>query len=177
MNIPNLLTVARFCLIPVFMYVFYNPNIQNNIFWGVMVFIIAGVTDLLDGYIARKYNLITKWGKLMDPLADKLMLITVLVSLYVKGIIPAPIIFVVFTKELLMIVGAAFLYRNRNIVVEANFFGKVASASFYVAVVATVIKLPYYHILLYIAVFLALLALIQYGYRNFTRNSARDRQA
>lgn len=173
MNIPNILTVIRFCLIPVFIYVFYNPNIDNNLLWGIVVFIIAGATDLLDGYIARKYDLITKWGKLMDPLADKLMLITVLVSLYVKGIIPVPIILIVFVKEFLMIAGAAFLYKNRNIVVEANFFGKAATVSFYVAVVATVLKLPYYNILLYIAVVLTLIALVQYGYKAFKKDVAK----
>lgn len=173
MNIPNILTVIRFCLIPVFIYVFYNPEIHNNLLWGIVVFIVAGATDLLDGYIARKYGLITKWGKLMDPLADKLMLITVLVSLYVKGIIPVPIILIVFVKEFLMIAGAAFLYKNRNIVVEANFFGKAATASFYVAVVATVLKLPYYNMLLYIAVVLALIALVQYGYKAFKKGIAK----
>lgn len=173
MNIPNILTVIRFCLIPVFVYVFYNPDIHNNVLWGIVVFIVAGATDLLDGYIARKYNLITKWGKLMDPLADKLMLITVLISLYVKGIIPAPVILIVFVKELLMIVGAAFLYKNRNIVVEANFFGKAATASFYVAVIATVLKFRYYKVLLYIAVVLTIIALVQYGYRAFKRNASK----
>ncbi|NLO82830.1 MAG: CDP-diacylglycerol--glycerol-3-phosphate 3-phosphatidyltransferase [Clostridiales bacterium] len=172
MNVPNILTVVRFFLIPVFIYVFYNPNISNNIFWALVVFIIAGATDLLDGYIARKYNLITKWGKLMDPLADKLMLLTVLISLYIEGIIPEIIIIIVFIKEFLMIVGAFFLYKNRKLVVEANFFGKIASVSFYVAVIATVIKLPYSNTLLYIAVFLTLVALVQYAYKNFAHNKS-----
>lgn len=173
MNIPNILTAIRFCLIPVFIYVFYNPEIENNVLWGIVVFIAAGATDLLDGYIARKYDLITKWGKLMDPLADKLMLLTVLISLYVKGIIPAPVILIVFIKEFLMIVGAAFLYKNRNVVVEANFFGKAATASFYVAVITTVLKLQYSNVLLYIAVVLTLIALVQYGYRAFKRNPSK----
>lgn len=173
MNLPNILTAIRFCLIPVFIYVFYNPDIQNNVVWGIVIFIAAGATDLLDGYIARKYNLITKWGKLMDPLADKLMLLTVLVSLYVRGIIPAPVILIVFIKEFLMIAGAAFLYKNRNVVVEANFFGKAATASFYVAVISAVLKFQYSNVLLYIAVVLTLIALVQYGYKAFKRNTSR----
>jgi len=173
MNIPNILTAIRFCLIPVFIYVFYNPEIENNVLWGIVVFIAAGATDLLDGYIARKYDLITKWGKLMDPLADKLMLLTVLISLYVKGIIPAPVILIVFIKEFLMIVGAAFLYKNRNVVVEANFFGKAATASFYVAVITTVLKFQYSNVLLYIAVVLTLIALVQYSYRAFKKNLSK----
>jgi len=171
MNVPNMLTVLRFFLIPVFIYVFYNPNIKNNIFWALVVFIVAGATDLLDGYIARKYNLITKWGKLMDPLADKLMLLTVLVSLYINGAIPEVIIIIVFIKEILMIGGAIFLYRNRKVVVEANFFGKLASASFYVAVIVKILRLSHANILLYIAVFLTLVALVQYGYKNFAKTN------
>lgn len=169
MNVPNMLTVIRFFLIPVFVYVFYSPDISNNTLWALVVFIIAGATDLLDGYIARKYNLITKWGKLMDPLADKLMLLTVLISLYIKGIIPEIIIIIVFIKEFLMIGGAIFLYKNRKIVVESNFFGKIASASFYVAVIAKILKWPYSNAMLYIAVFLTLLALVQYGIKNFAK--------
>ncbi|NLO83359.1 MAG: CDP-diacylglycerol--glycerol-3-phosphate 3-phosphatidyltransferase [Clostridiales bacterium] len=175
MNVPNMLTAVRFFLIPVFVFVFYNPGINNNIFWALVVFVIAGATDLLDGYIARKYNLITKWGKLMDPLADKLMLLTVLISLYIKGVVPIIVIIIVFIKEFLMIAGAIFLYRNRKIVVEANFFGKIASASFYIAVVmkiasvTKVIDFPFSDALLYIAVFLTLIALIQYGYKNFAK--------
>jgi cardiolipin synthase len=169
MNIPNMLTAIRFCLIPVFIFIFYNPNISNNVFWGIVVFGIAGITDFFDGYIARKYNLVTKWGKLMDPLADKLMLITVLISLYVKGVIPKGVIVIVFIKEFLMIVGAFLLYKNREVVVEANFYGKTATAAFYVAVIAKVLNLRFADILLFIAVVLTLIALVQYGYKNLKK--------
>lgn len=167
MNIPNILTLVRFGLIGVFIYIFYNPYIQYNIRWAIFVFVLAGLTDILDGYIARKYNMVTKWGKLMDPLADKLMLITVLICLYTKNFVPGIVIFIVLIKELLMILGAAFLYKNRNVVVQSNFYGKAASAAFYVAIIALVFNLPYANILLAAAIFSTLLALFQYASLNF----------
>ena len=85
MNIPNALTLFRFILIGVFPYLYFMEGQVNNKVWAFAVFLLAGVTDVLDGFIARRCNLITKWGKLMDPLADKLMLITVLsVCLLIK---------------------------------------------------------------------------------------------
>lgn len=166
LNIPNILTSIRFCLVGVFIYVFKNPAIDNNLKWGIIVFIIAGITDVLDGYIARKYDMVTKWGKLMDPLADKVMLIVVLISLYTVDIVPLTVIIVVLAKELLMVLGALFLYKNRQTVVQANFFGKAASAAFYVAIIALVFKIPYAYYMLAAAVFLTLFALIQYGVLN-----------
>ncbi|MFY9177889.1 MAG: CDP-diacylglycerol--glycerol-3-phosphate 3-phosphatidyltransferase [Caldicoprobacterales bacterium] len=166
MNIPNILTTIRFCLVGVFIYVFNNPAIENNLKWGIIIFVVAGITDVLDGYIARKYDMITKWGKLMDPLADKLMLIVVLISLYTVNIVPLIVIIIVLAKELLMVLGAIFLYKNRQTVVQSNIVGKAASAAFYVAIIALVFELPYAYYMLGIAVFLTLFALVQYGIIN-----------
>lgn len=166
MNVPNILTAIRFCLVGVFAYVFYSPLISNNLQWSILIFIIAGITDVLDGYIARKYNMITKWGKLMDPLADKLMLIVVLLCLYTKEIMPLMVIIVVLIKEMLMVFGAIFLYRNKHKVVQANFYGKTATAAFYVAIVALAFDIPYAYFMLVIAVVSTIVALIQYGVIN-----------
>lgn len=167
MNVPNALTTLRFFLIVVFVYVFYNPNIQNNLAWATGIFILAGFTDLLDGFIARRCNMVTKWGKLMDPLADKAMLITVLICLYDMKIIPIAVIIIVVLKELLMVLGAAFLYKNRKVVVQANYYGKAATVAFYLAVVALVFDIPHSEVILAIAVLATLLALVQYGVIQF----------
>ncbi|MDF2840376.1 MAG: CDP-diacylglycerol--glycerol-3-phosphate 3-phosphatidyltransferase [Clostridia bacterium] len=161
MNIPNLLTVLRFLLIPVFIYFFFLPN-ENGIGIAVIVFLIAGLTDTLDGYIARKYNQITKLGIVLDPLADKLMLITVLVSIAVGSDIPKWIIILVASKELLMILGAISLYNLRNVVIPANIFGKLATLLSYAAILAVIFKLPFRDIVLYVYVTATVLAFIIY---------------
>ena len=105
-HIPNILTVARFILIPFIIY-----YIATDRFILALIFlIISGLTDVLDGWIARKFNFITNFGKLIDPLADKATQIAVLLCLAFKEIIPFLIIVVVGLKKATMIAGASFLY-------------------------------------------------------------------
>ncbi len=169
MNIPNALTLFRFILIGVFPYLYFMEGQVNNKVWAFAVFLLAGVTDVLDGFIARRCNLITKWGKLMDPLADKLMLITVLVCLFIDKVIPLWAILIIVLKELLMILGAAFLYRQRKVVVQANFYGKLATFLFYVAVTALIFRLPYANYIFGIAILSTIMALFKYTALNFKR--------
>lgn len=164
MNIPNILTTLRFFLIPIFVLVFYS-SIENNVLYASLVFALAGVTDVLDGYIARAYNLVTKWGVAMDPLADKLMQITVIICFTSKSYLPIWVIIVVGLKELLMIVGALFLYYNVDkTVIPANKFGKVATIAFYVAILSIAFNFPdsINFILVLAAVILTLTAFINY---------------
>ena len=114
-HVPNILTIIRFLLIP---------------------FIISGITDVVDGAIARKFNFITDFGKLMDPLADKLTQISVLATLMIKDLIPVWILAIVIAKEAVMIAGASFLY-GRDVVVSSKWFGKLATVLFFIAIVCS----------------------------------------
>ena len=128
-HIPNILTVARFILIPFIIY-----YIATDRFILALIFlIISGLTDVLDGWIARKFNFITNFGKLIDPLADKATQIAVLLCLAFKEIIPYWIIIVVVLKEATMIAGASFLY-GKKLVVSSRWFGKLATVLFYIAI-------------------------------------------
>ncbi|HHY83175.1 MAG TPA: CDP-diacylglycerol--glycerol-3-phosphate 3-phosphatidyltransferase [Clostridiales bacterium] len=171
MNVPNALTLTRFILIGLYPFLYFNEGLSHNKLWAFAVFLIAGLTDVLDGVIARRFGLVTKWGKLMDPLADKLMLITVLVCLFLDGVVSLWVIIIIALKELLMILGAAFLYKNRKVVVQANFYGKLATFLFYIAITALVFRVPYSGYILGIAVLSTILALIQYAALNFKRKS------
>ena len=109
---PNVLTLIRLGLIPVYWYLI----LTDHYYWALGVFAVASLTDLADGYIARKYNLITDFGKLMDPLADKLMSLSVMLSLTVKGIIPWPAPVLLLLKEGTMVVGGLILYSKKVVV-------------------------------------------------------------
>ena len=105
-HIPNTLTIIRFFLIPfIVLHIF-----TGNYILAFVLFTLSGITDIADGLIARKFNLITNFGKLMDPLADKLTQISTIASLTIIHIIPIWILVVVLLKELIMIAGASFLY-------------------------------------------------------------------
>ncbi len=129
-NIPNILTIIRFLLIPfILFYIFTGNYILAFIF-----FTISGITDIADGCIARKYNLISNFGKLMDPLADKLTQIATLASLVIVEIIPFWILIIVLSKEFLMICGASFLY-GKDVVVYSKWYGKLSTVLLYIAIV------------------------------------------
>ena len=129
-HIPNILTIIRFLLIPfILFYIFTGNYILAFIF-----FTISGITDIADGCIARKYNLISNFGKLMDPLADKLTQIATLTSLVVINIIPLWILIVILSKEFIMICGASFLY-GKDVVVYSKWYGKLSTVLLYVAIV------------------------------------------
>jgi len=153
--------------VPIFIYVFFSP-MKNNIAISFAIVLLAGFTDVLDGYIARKYNLVTKIGIVLDPFADKLMLLTVLVSMTIKGMLPLWIIVVVALKESVLLIGALILHKNHEIVVPANFYGKAATASFYIAIISVAFGTNLYLFFMILFVVLTMLALIIYA-NNFRK--------
>ena len=131
-HIPNILTVSRFFLIPFVIYFL----VVDNYLLAFIFLTISGLTDVLDGFIARKFNFITNFGKLIDPLADKTTQISVLIALTLKDIIPFWMIVVVALKEAAMIAGASFLY-GKELVVSSKWYGKLSTVLFYVAIVCS----------------------------------------
>lgn len=129
-HVPNILTILRFLLIPIILYFIF----AGNYILGFIFLTISGITDILDGCIARKFNLISNFGKLMDPLADKLTQISVLASLVIVDIIPVWILAIVILKELIMVIGASFLY-GKDVVVYSKWYGKLSTVLFYLAIV------------------------------------------
>ena len=128
-KIPNILTVIRLFMVPLFWWAYF----KNSALGGI-VFIAACVTDVIDGFLARKLDAITKFGMLVDPLADKLMQISAVTCLYLSGIFPEWIVTVLIMKELIMIISASFLFK-KNIVIPANKVGKAATVLLSVMVV------------------------------------------
>jgi len=164
-NIPNILTALRFVIIPVFGYYLYNEFYIT----AVLLFILGGFTDVLDGYIARKYNMITSWGKLADPLADKLMQITALVLLTMQERIPAAILIIVVAKEIFMITGSILLYKSHHHVVSANWYGKMATVVFFFAIIMIIVRVPYSEFFIIIALLSTLFAFFMYSITYSTR--------
>ncbi len=128
--VPNALTILRFLLIPIIII----ACAQGQYIIAIIVLTISGLTDILDGTIARKYNLITDFGKLMDPLADKATQISLLTTLFIKGVIPIWILAIVVLKEFCMVSGASFLY-GKELVVSSKWYGKLSTVLFYIAMV------------------------------------------
>ena len=121
-TVPNVLTMFRIALIPVYWVLMIGYRLN---YWALGVFVLADCTDMLDGFLARKYDQITDFGKLMDPLADKLMTLSVMATLLIRNIITWTPLALLALKELIMLIGGILLY-NRKIVVHSLFVGKFA---------------------------------------------------
>ncbi len=127
MNLPNKLSLIRIILIPLVMVSYLVDAIPYGKIIAIGLFVIAAVTDFLDGYIARKYNLVTDLGKFLDPIADKLLVITTLLMIVVDGTIPAPwgliVVAIIISRELIIDVFRQIAV-TKGIVMAADIFGK-----------------------------------------------------
>ncbi|MBF1003307.1 MAG: CDP-diacylglycerol--glycerol-3-phosphate 3-phosphatidyltransferase [Lachnospiraceae bacterium] len=121
MNLPNRLTILRIFLIPFFVF-FMLSDFSKWI--ALIIFVVASLTDMLDGKIARKYNLVTDFGKFMDPLADKLLVCSALICLVELKRIPAWIVIAIISREFI-ISGFRLVAAEKQIVIAANFWGKI----------------------------------------------------
>ena len=119
MNIPNFLSLIRIILIPITARLFYIGKIET----AAAVFVAACLTDILDGYIARHFNMVTDLGKILDPLADKGMQLTVLISMATCGLMPKAVVIMILCKEVIQVVGGSILYKL-GVVISAKASGK-----------------------------------------------------
>lgn len=165
MNVPNALSLLRLCLVPVFILTFFQPG-ANAHTWAALVYALAFATDIADGYIARKFDMITKLGRILDPLADKLMTFTVIICVALDGVIPMWAIAVFFCKEALMGLGGLLMYRRMKDVTAANWWGKTSTGVFFVVLAALVlfpIPRPWSTIMITFALGLTIAAFIRYA--------------
>ncbi len=181
-HIPNALTIIRFLLIPAIVISIFC----KNYILAAILFTISGITDIADGCIARKFNLISNFGKLMDPLADKLTQIATLTSLVIAGVIPTFgywILGIVFLKEFIMICGASFLY-GKDVVVYSKWYGKLATVLFFIAIIVSLfIKefapdglLAYIDLPLYILALIATISALIMYIRDLYKKGFIDKQ-
>lgn len=174
MNIANKLTLLRIILIPIFIATFYiNVGYQNYI--AAFVFIIAAVTDFLDGNLARKHNMVTNFGKLIDPIADKLLVCSALVMLMTRPEfnMSAIVVIVLIGREF-VISGFRLLAASEGKVVAASYLGKIKTVVQIVAVCTVLLEgellaglnIPFGQILMWASAVLAIVSLIDYFVKN-----------
>ncbi|MDE7297283.1 MAG: CDP-diacylglycerol--glycerol-3-phosphate 3-phosphatidyltransferase [Lachnospiraceae bacterium] len=171
MNLPNKITVFRVCMIPVFLVFMLVPGIPGGRYVAAAIFIIASASDFLDGYLARKNNLVTDFGKFMDPLADKLLVCSALICFVEIGSVPAWVVILIIAREF-TISGFRLVAAGNHIVIAANSWGKIKTVVQMVMCVFFILDLDgtffevSEQILLYTAVLLTVISLVDYIYAN-----------
>ncbi len=165
LGLPNLITIFRILLVPIYWIVFLNVE-QDKVLICSLIYLVAGVSDFLDGYLARKNDQVTQLGMVLDPLADKLITISVVASFVMSGIIPTWVLYFMAGKEVLMVVVGSILYFSKyNFAIPSNIFGKVATTMFYIYVIALIFRLiDIANILLFVSVGLNVIAFLSYVY-------------
>lgn len=171
MNLPNKLTIARVCMIPFFVFFLLQNTIPYHNWIAVAIFIVASLTDMLDGKIARKYNLITNFGKFMDPLADKLLVCSALICFVEMKLIPSWIIIIIISREFI-ISGFRLVASDNGVVIAASMWGKVKTVSQMIMSILLIIHFehPVYQlaeqIFIYLAMALTVISLVDYVWKN-----------
>jgi cardiolipin synthase len=153
-NVPNLLTLCRFALIPVYILVFVSGHLP----YAFAVIVLAGATDILDGYWARTRGQITEVGKMLDPLADKTLMIVVMVTLLASGMIGWAAAVAIFLRDIGMIIGSAILHFRGMKTVPANTLGKLTTVLYYVAIMLIFFEAAYAETVLWCAIVVSYIA-------------------
>lgn len=170
MNLPNKLTVLRVILIP-FMVAFLlaSPGRPAFTWVALLFFVVASLTDLLDGKIARKYNLVTDFGKFMDPLADKMLTISAMICLVDLGRIPSWIVIIIVAREFI-ISGFRLIAADNGLVIAANYWGKWKTTFQMIMIILMIMNIPQLQILttlsMWIALALTIISLVTYIMQN-----------
>ncbi|MDD3240340.1 MAG: CDP-diacylglycerol--glycerol-3-phosphate 3-phosphatidyltransferase [Lachnospira sp.] len=173
MNLPNKLTIFRTVLIPVFLVFLYMDSLGfTGRIIAVAIFTIASLTDLLDGKIARKYNLVTNFGKFMDPLADKLLVCSALIALADLNKLAGWIVIVIIAREFI-ISGFRLVASDNGVVIAASYWGKFKTTFQMIMIIVLALDLPFSfmpiinNILIYTALALTLISLFDYIAKNY----------
>lgn len=173
MDLANKLTTFRVLCIPIFVVFMLIESIPYNYYLAAIVFIVASITDLFDGKIARKYHLVTNFGKFMDPLADKMLVSAALICLTPK-MIPSWVVIIIISREL-FISGFRMLAADQGIVLAAGWWGKFKTAFSMVMIIVLIVNTPLNNsvlyiigqILIWISLALTIISMIEYVSKNF----------
>lgn len=172
MNLPNKLTILRIIMIPFFVLFMLLDGGANQTYRYIaaVIFIVASFTDLLDGKIARKYNLVTNFGKFMDPLADKLLVCSGLICFVGLGQLPAWFVIIIISREFI-ISGFRLVASDNGVVIAASYWGKFKTVSQMIMSVLLIVNIPALSILTaifsVIALVLTVVSLIDYIAKNY----------
>lgn len=171
MNLPNKITIFRVCMIPVFLLFMLVPGIPFGNYIATAVFVIACLSDAVDGYIARKHNLVTNFGKFMDPLADKLLVCSALICFVELSYMPAWIVIVIIAREFI-ISGFRLIASDNGVVIAASYWGKFKTIAQMIMCILLIVQLPFVwvevieQIFIWLSLVLTVVSLFEYIWKN-----------
>ncbi len=171
MNLPNKITIFRVCMIPVFLVFMLVPGISYGNYIATAVFVIACLSDTLDGYIARKYHLVTNFGKFMDPIADKLLVCSALICFVELSYMPAWMVIIIIAREFI-INGFRLIASDNGVVIAASVWGKFKTIAQMIMCILLIVQLPFgwievvEQVFIWLSLALTVISLVEYVWKN-----------
>lgn len=171
MNLPNKITIFRVCMIPIFLIFLLVPGIPYGKYVALVVFVVACLSDAVDGHLARKHNLITNFGKFMDPLADKLLVSSALICFVELELIPAWVVIVIIAREFI-ISGFRLVASDNNVVIAASYWGKFKTTAQMILCILLIVNFDgtffnaLEQIFIYVSLILTVVSLVDYIVKN-----------
>lgn len=171
MNLPNKITIFRVVMIPVFLIFLLVPGIPYGNYIATVVFVIACLSDALDGYLARKYHLVTNFGKFMDPLADKLLVCSALICFVELSYMPAWVVIVIIAREFI-ISGFRLIASDNGVVIAASYWGKFKTIAQMITCILLIVQIPFAwvvpveQVMIYLSLILTVISLCEYIWKN-----------
>ena len=167
MNTPNKLTILRMILVPFFLVSFYIEikNLGSSLIISTIIFAVASITDFFDGYLARKYNLVTDFGKFMDPLADKILVAAAMICLVGASRMPAWMAVLIISREYAISILRAIAAASGK-VIAASSGGKIKTVTQIVAIIMLLLNIPFAMYVMIIAVVATFYSGVEYIYKN-----------
>lgn len=167
-TIPNIISLFRLVLVPLFVITYFNETEKNYYLWSILIVVLSGLSDIVDGFIARRFNMISDLGKVLDPIADKLTQVVIILSLAVKHPTIFPMFIVLFVKELITLLAAVHLLSKGTKPISSKWFGKLSTVVLFVTMFYTVLvdildisQIPLYF-LIAISIICMLISLVGY---------------
>ena len=161
-TIPNVISLFRLILVPVFVIFYFKESIENHLFWAIFIVALSGFSDVVDGFIARRFNMISDFGKIIDPIADKMTQAVCLLCLAIKHTSILPMFIILFLKESLTMFAAIQLLSSGTKPISSKWWGKLSTVVIFVTMIYTVIS-DMYNVpmfLLYFLIFLSVACML-----------------
>ncbi len=161
-TIPNIISLFRLLLIPMFVFFYFKDDVENH-FWGaIFIVLLSGISDVVDGFIARNFNMVSDFGKILDPIADKMTQAVVILCLAINHTVLIPMFAVLFLKESLTMFAAIHLLSSGTKPISSKWWGKLTTVVIFITMVYTVIMDMYTvpNFVLYILILMSIICMV-----------------
>ncbi len=181
-TIPNIISSIRLIIIPIFAIIYFNDNLEHHYFWAAFLLLLSGFSDIIDGFVARKFKMVSDLGKILDPIADKLTQVVIVLCLVIAHSYLLPMFIVLFFKELFTLFAAIYVLSNGGKPISAKWWGKLSTVVIFVTMLYAILidvleTIPVFPIYVLIAISIICMGISVSGYFKIFSREVKGEQS